>query len=441
MENKTNSKMKQLSIKEEQPKDSSKDSSQPHVSCIAVSREEIEVLMTSTTGTNRLTENTFIADSGASCHMRNSLSGMYDLIDHVQVVTVGNHERMFSKYLGKFKGTIIQQDGTYMDIVLNEVLFIPDLWLNLISITKAIKNENVDLSSKGELMQLKFGNEEYSMRFDKIFTTGSGQLLGVEIRPSEEYSTVAILIGALKIYEDMHEKLGHPNDIVVNRTARHYGMNEGKEHKPKKCSYCAAAKHRKQAIPKQVKNRTSFVGERINIDITSVKTPSIGGSKYWLLIQDDYSDYLWSFFLKRKDETTEKVVNWITIFQKETNITIKTIRCDNSGENRKMKDIIKSDPNKNIYFQFTAPYTPQQNVKIERKFQTLYGKIRSMLNWARLTERLRNKLWAHCADVTTTIENIIVKGNSEMSAHEIVSGIAPDIFEYLKAFGELAMVN
>ena len=177
MENKTNSKVKHLLIKEEQSKNSSKDSPQPHVSCIAVSREEIEVLMTSTTGTNRLTENTFIADSGASCHMRNSLSGMYDLVDHVQVVTVGNHERMFSKYLGKFKGTIIQQDGTYRDIVLNEVLFIPDLWLNLISITKAIKNENVDLSR--ELMQLKFGKEEYNMTFDNIFTTGSGQLLGV----------------------------------------------------------------------------------------------------------------------------------------------------------------------------------------------------------------------------------------------------------------------
>ena len=52
-----------------------------------------------------------------------------------------------------------------------------------------------------------------------------------------------------------------------------------------------------------------------------------------------------------------------------------------------------------IKFEFTAPYTPQQNGKIERNFQTLYGKIRAMLNWARLPARLRSKLWAQCASV------------------------------------------
>ena len=281
----------QGTVKEEKEKDTSK----PHVSCIAVSREEIEMLMSTTVGSTRLTENTFIADSGASCHMRNSLAGMFDLEDHIQMITVGNNEKMMSKYIGKFKGTIIQQDGTYRDIVLNEVLYIPDLWLNLLSITKAIKNDNVDLSSKGELMQLKFDKEDYHLTFDKIFATGSGQLLGVEIKPDEEHPTVSLLIGALKIYEDIHEKLGHPNDQVVQNTAKHYGVQTNqKEEKKHKCVYCAAGKHKKSPIPKTVRYKTSFIGERINIDITSVKTQSFGGAKYWLMVQDDYSDHLWS---------------------------------------------------------------------------------------------------------------------------------------------------
>ena len=94
-----------------------------------------------------------------------------------------------------------------------------------------------------------------------------------------------------------------------------------------------------------------------------------------------------------------------------------------------------------IQFEFIAPNTPQQNGKIERKFQTLYGKISSMLNWARLTERLRHRLWAQCADVATKLENIIVKGGSEMSAHEKFYGYALEIFEYLRTFGEVAMVH
>ena len=104
---------------------------------ICVSKQEVETLMSTTTGPSRLTANTFIADSGATCHMRNSTSGMYDLEDYIQEITVGNSEIMLSKYRGKFKGTIIQQDGRYMDIILNDVLFVPDLYLNLISLTKA----------------------------------------------------------------------------------------------------------------------------------------------------------------------------------------------------------------------------------------------------------------------------------------------------------------
>ena len=50
-------------------------------------------------------------------------------------------------------------------------------------------------------MPLKFGKESYELTFDKIFSTGSGQLLGVEIRPAEAYSTVSLLIGALQIYK------------------------------------------------------------------------------------------------------------------------------------------------------------------------------------------------------------------------------------------------
>ena len=35
----------------------------------------------------------------------------------------------------------------------------------------------------------------------------------------------------------------------------------------------------------------------------------------------------------------------------------------------------------NIKFEFTAPNTPQQNGKAERKFATLKGRIRAMMNW------------------------------------------------------------
>jgi hypothetical protein len=67
--------------------------------------------------------------------------------------------------------------------VLNDVPYIPDLWLNLISVTKALKSKHTQLSSTGELIKVKFMNDDQKqyeeMIFDKVFTTDVGQLLGV----------------------------------------------------------------------------------------------------------------------------------------------------------------------------------------------------------------------------------------------------------------------
>ena len=113
-------------------------------------------------------------------------------------------------------------------------------------------------------------------------------------------------------------------------------------------------------------------------------------------------------FLKKKSETCEKVIDWIRIFEKDTGKRVQHIRLDNSGENVKLREKVNEYPDLKIKFEYTAPHTPQQNGKIERKFATLYGKVRSMLNAAQLSEMLRRGLWAHCANKAAQLENIIV---------------------------------
>ena len=43
-------------------------------------------------------------------------------------------------------------------------------------------------------------------------------------------------------------------------------------------------------------------------------------------------------------------------------------------------------------FEYTAVGTPQQNGRIERKFATLYGRVRSMMIDAGIKEELRQRL-------------------------------------------------
>ena len=81
------------------------------------------------------------------------------------------------------------------------------------------------------------------------------------------------------------------------------------------------------------------------------------------------------------------------------------MRCDNAGEKKSFEELSKKE-GLGIKFEYTSPGSPQQNGKCERKFATLYGKVRSMLNGARLTPNLRHGLWTECAACETMEENI-----------------------------------
>jgi transposase InsO family protein len=73
---------------------------------------------------------------------------------------------------------------------------------------------------------------------------------------------------------------------------------------------------------------------------------------------------------------------------------------------------IKNDPeikSFGIELEFSGPRTPQRNGKVERKFQTLYGRIREMLNGAGLEGELRDKIWAECVMNVTHLSNTIPK--------------------------------
>ena len=69
------------------------------------------------------------------------------------------------------------------------------------------------------------------------------------------------------------------------------------------------------------------------MDIATVNSESIGGSKHWIMFVDDWSKYKWSYFVGRKSDLHERGINYISEMEKDADMKIKVIRCDNSGEN------------------------------------------------------------------------------------------------------------
>ena len=374
-------------------------------------------------------KHTFIADSGASCHMRNSLVGMTNLKECNIPIRVGDNTVVYCKQEGEFQGTVIQKDGRTFPIKLERVLYVPELWVNLFSISMAIQKPHITLGSIGKYISLNFNNK--TIIFEKESNISS--VLAVDIIPMEEVAT------PMMEFELFHKILGHPNYEATKATADKMGIKlKGEKNE---CEICCISKIKKKKLNKISLNKATSKLFRIAIDITSVAYPSFGGAKYWLMIQDEYTGFIWSFFLKQKSDLAEVAYKWIVKIQIEMDTKINYIRCDNAGENKTLQEVLSLDPRTNIKFEYTAPYTPQQNGKIERKFATLWGKNRAILNEAKLSRYLRDKLWAQGAHMVTQLENIVVSKKDQESPYEKFYGNNPIWVKHMHMFGEIAIIK
>ncbi len=158
------------------------------------------------------------------------------------------------------------------------------------------------------------------------------------------------------------------------------------------------------------------------------------------MAMDDATDYCWTMLLKTKDELPMRMVDLIKELKDKNQVQVKKIRCDNAGENTSFEKLAKAE-RLGLQFEYTARKTPQQNGRVERKFATLYGRVRSMLNGSKLPKDIRDKLWAECAATATHVENLIVTPNKTTPAYEQFYGEESKIAKELKILGEVGIAH
>ena len=77
------------------------------------------------------TKNTWIGDTGVSCHMTNLDDGMFETTDINEQVKVGNSTKITATKIVKWCGVIEHKYTTKKNIVLDKVILVPELWTNL----------------------------------------------------------------------------------------------------------------------------------------------------------------------------------------------------------------------------------------------------------------------------------------------------------------------
>jgi transposase InsO family protein len=126
---------------------------------------------------------------------------------------------------------------------------------------------------------------------------------------------------------------------------------------------------------------------------------SICGNKYGFIIVDDYPGFTWVFFLYDKSETQELLKKFLKRAQNEFDAKVKKIRSVNGSKlkNTQVEDYLDQE---DIKYEFSAPYTPQQNGVAKRNNRTFIESARAMLDKYKTSD-------CFCAEAINTVYHVI----------------------------------
>ena len=90
--------------------------------------------------------------------------------------------------------------------------------------------------------------------------------------------------------------------------------------------------------------------------------------------------------------------------------------------------------------EYTAPYTPQQNGKVERTFPTIFARTRANFNAAKFDLSTRKLLWAEGANCAFQLDDITVtRRRSQGPPYKTFTNQDPTYLHHLRTFGEVGI--
>lgn len=308
-------------------------------------------------------------------------------------------------------------------IPVKDVLFVPNLESNLLSVKQLTKQGNV-VTFQGENCIISKSNVEVargSVRND-LFKQDCSEKANVA---KHEHHKNCIHL--------WHRRLGHRDPEAIRKLCQKQladGIEIDSCNEISKCVSCNKGKMQRKSFPNYSEHRTVQPLELVYSDVCGpMNTLTSGQKKYFLTFIDDYSRYTTVYLLHSKDEVSEKLQEYINYVRNKFGRTLKVLRLDNGTEytSQSTQAIMKKE---GIQFQTTVPYSPEQNAVAERKNRTLCESARNML----FDAGLPTKYWGEAISTACYIQNRLPTRAAEKTPFELWNGIKPDI-GHVQVFG------
>lgn len=356
------------------------------------------------------------ADSGCSFHMTNNQEWItnYQLLKVPKEVQIGDGKDI--KAIGI--GEVITEYGT-----MKNVHHVPDLKFNLFSIGAADEQGIEARFNEGRLVFSKRGKELFYG-----FKKSGAYYVNLPVTTEQFTCCKATL-------SEWHKRFGHISNKVIERMAKDkivQGLEITSKGDESTCEQCALGKSHRAPHPSRLLVTVDKPGQSLHMDtVGPILTKSLGGAMYFVLSVDEYSGYRMVEFVADKTEIKNKVKEMITKAKLETKNDVLQLTTDNGSEfvNENLKSFLES---KAIIHKTSAPYTPQQNGRIERAIRTVVESARTLL----LDSKLPYELWAEAINTAVYVLNRTTGTNSrDKSPYELWFGKKPNV-RNLHVFGQ-----
>ena len=123
------------------------------------------------------------------------------------------------------------------------------------------------------------------------------------------------------------------------------------DHVDRVCDGCFVGKQHRRPFPAQSTYRASDALELLHGDLCGPITPAThGGKKYFFLVVDDYSRYMWVVLLRSKDDAFEAFKKQKAATEMEHKLKVRALRTDHGGEftSKRVQRLLREDWHKEV---------------------------------------------------------------------------------------------
>ncbi|WJZ84735.1 hypothetical protein VitviT2T_004328 [Vitis vinifera] len=360
----------------------------------------------------------WVVDSGASNHMSNKLTNLYNFRPCSSSTFVSVADGKDVPVQGKGKTKLVSKT------IESEVLYVPSFPVQLLSVQQLTSTLNCDVlfTSDKVLFQDRITKK----------TIGEGfQLHGLFYFSSDDRLCKGFQasFSSTNKHSLWHQRLGHPSESVFNKI--HPSLPKGTDG----CDICHYSKSTRLPFNLSL-SKSSEMFELVHSDVWGPFSLSIDGFKYFVTFIDDFSKVTWVYLLKSKSEVFECFKDFHRLVITHFSAHIKTLRTDNGTEytSHNMKNYLISH---GIVHQTSCVNTPQQNGVAERKNRDLLEKTRAIM----MQMNVPKHFWSYGVLTATYLINRLPSRVLDfLCPLEVLQQKKPDL-SHLKVFGCTCFVH